>query len=131
MSFCFIFKLKKHIVAKLYFSCLYVQLSLLQICFSVLCQCVPRPWQVKFLVIYIHVLKFYIIFLLTYFHIKIFLPVKQKIIYLHPSRMQTILAVKSIRWLCHWHNSKSFHSWKTEDPTGVLRAQSRALLVYR
>ena len=38
-----------------------------------------RPWQIKFSVMYVHVLAFYIICLLTYFCIKIFVRVNQKI----------------------------------------------------
>ena len=57
------------------------------------------PWQIKFLVVYVHVLVFYITCSLTYFHIKIFVPVKQKVSYMHSSWTQTILKVKWIRWL--------------------------------
>ena len=75
--------------------------SLLQTSFSVLCWHVPRSWQIKFLVMYVHVLVFYIICSLTYFHIKIFVCVKQKISYLHSLWTQTIFVVESIRWICH------------------------------
>ena len=36
------------------------------------------PWQIKFSVIYVHVLVFLIICSLTYFNIKIFVRLKQK-----------------------------------------------------
>ena len=44
---------------------------------------------------------FYIIILLTYFHIKILVRVKQKMSYLRSSWTRTILAVKSIKQLYH------------------------------
>ena len=47
------------------------------------------------------ILVFYIICSLTYFHIKLFVHVQQKTIYLHSLWTQIILAVKSIRWLYH------------------------------
>ena len=60
-----------------------------------------RPWQIKFSMMHVHVLVFYIFCSLTYFHIKTSLPLKQKISYLHSSWTQTILAVELIRCLCH------------------------------
>ena len=39
---------------------------------------VNRPWQIKISVMYVHVFVFYINCSLTYFHIKIFVRVKQK-----------------------------------------------------
>ena len=60
-----------------------------------------RPWQIKFSVMYAHVLVFLMISSLTYFQIKIFVRVKQKISSLNSSWIQTILVVNSIRWLYH------------------------------
>lgn len=59
--------------------------------------CSDRPWQIKFSVIYVQVLLLYNICLSTYFHIKTFVYVKQKISYLQSSRTQTILAVNNTR----------------------------------
>lgn len=59
--------------------------------------CSDRPWQIKFSVIYIQVLLLYNICLSTYFHIKTFVYVKQKISYLQSSQTQTILAVNNTR----------------------------------
>ena len=61
--------------------------------FSVLCRRVPRPWQMKFLAMCVHVFVFYIIlFVNTHInvHSKIFAGVKQKVPYLHSLWTQTI-----------------------------------------
>lgn len=70
------------------------------------------------------VLVFCIICSLTYFHIKIFASIKQKISCLHSFWTPTILVVKSIRWLCHQRNCKPFPPQKTEDPRSIFRTQS-------
>ena len=67
-----------------------------------------RLWQINDLVMYVRVPLFYIVYFfnvlilyLTYFHIKMYVYIKQKISYLHSSSMQTILVVKLIKWLCY------------------------------
>ena len=73
--------------------------SLLQTYFSVLCQHISRPWQIKFLVMNSYVLVFDIICSLTYFHSEIFVCFVQKIYYLDSPWTHTIFTVTSIRWL--------------------------------
>ena len=66
---------------------------MLQTCFFVLCRLVPRPWQMKFLAMYVHVQVFYIILFVNIHinvHSKIFAVVKQKVPYLHSLWTQTI-----------------------------------------
>ena len=70
------------------------------------------------------VLVFCIICSLTYFRIKTFARIKQKISCLHSFWTPTILAVKSIWWLCHQRNCKPFPPQKTEDPRNIFRIQS-------
>ena len=59
------------------------------------------PWQIKFSVMCVYALMFYIICSLTYFHIKICVCVKQKISYFNYSLTHIILIVKTITWLYH------------------------------
>ena len=61
-------------------------MQLMQTCFSMLCRRVPRPWQMKFLAMYVHVFVFYFILFVNIHinvHSKIFAGVKQKVSYLH------------------------------------------------
>ena len=84
----------------------------------------PPSKQIKFWNMQVHMLRFYIFCSLTYFCIKIFAHVEQILYYLYSSWMQTILTVKSIKWLCHYCNCKSFCLWKTEDAKSIFRTQS-------
>ena len=60
-------------ILKQNYACSACNCNLLQTCFSMLCWRVPKPWQIKFLVMYVQYLFFTLFFLLTCFHIKIVL----------------------------------------------------------
>ena len=114
--FCFILKLK---IMKQNHACSAYKCSLLPLVFLSFIGVYPG----QFLKMYVYILLFYIMSSLTYFHIEIFAPYLN-VLHAFLIWTQTILGVKLIRSLCHWHNSKPFRSWKTDSPRGILRTQS-------